>query len=207
MSRRIQIRSPATAPYNNPPYALLDRAQSEAIGLQSQNDIWPSEFYKRVCSDILTSPCSELKVENWQELFFGTANESCEVRVESRSDAGTAIARINFRKGISVLCLCGLEGKNSWTTFTIESQNQLVAAKGTSGKIIAEVDSEKYINFRDSTKELKWDILCLASHSVIDAGEYYKVWWVAPPMCNQHEMSFPLYKSCRVCRSSRQCSC
>jgi hypothetical protein len=68
--------SPATAPYNNPPYALLDRAESESIGLQGQNDSWPSEFLKRVCSEIITSPCTELKVENWEELFFGTANES-----------------------------------------------------------------------------------------------------------------------------------
>jgi len=103
--------------------------------------------------------------------------------------------------------MCGLEGKNSWTTFTIESPNHLVAAKGTSGKIIAEVDFDKYLNFRGSTGELKWDILCLASNSVIDAGEFYKVWWVAPPMCTQHEMSFPLYKSCRVCRSYQQCRC
>ena len=201
-------RQPATAPYNNPPYALLDKKQSKEIGiLSSDSESWARDILDNLCSEIFEPPSKTFKLDNCEVFFFGTANESCEVRIESKTEKSNNVTRVNFRRGISAVCLCNLNSKKSVTTFSIENGNLLAAAKGKSGLIIAEIADSKTRSYSDSRGEIKWDIICLASNSVIDAGEFTKIWWVNPPMCTQHEMNFPLYKSCRVCSSSQSCNC
>lgn len=206
MPRRGPSKPAKTAPFNNPPYVLMDRTEAESIGLYSGNT-WPHDFLKNISKTICHEPALSVTVRNWDILFAGTGNESCWIRIGTLTPTGCKITRVNLRKGLSIMCLCSLDNVDSSTTFTSESGNLLTTVKGDHGKMLAEVNRENADYYKRYPGELKWDIMCMAYHSVTNLGLEYKLWWVTISMCTQHQLNLRLHRSCRVCRASTPCTC
>jgi len=206
MPRRGPSGPKKTAPHNNPPYVIMNRTEAEQIGLYSGND-WPRDFLKNICSTIVNEPALSVTVRNWDILFAGSRSESCWIRIGTLTPTGNKITRVNLRKGMSIMCLCTLDNLVSSTTFTAESGNLLATVRGDHGKMLAEVDRTNADHYKRYPGELKWDIMCLAYHSVINLGMEYKLWWVTISMCTDHKMALQLHRSCRVCKATTSCSC
>ena len=211
MRRSDLARTPLTAPYNNPPYVLLDEQESASIGLaKGPGDSWARKLLSNICSEVVIEPTKEIKISDCHILMLAANNDTCNLRVESIAKNERKVININLRKGLSIMCLCFLEEKESQTTFSIDSSNYLTMLKGEYGRILLEVSGEKVVNYGRFPNELKWDALCTCSNAVIDSGQIFKVWWITVPGCTLHspeQMKFKTFRSCRVCSSSEACQC
>ena len=211
MRRSDLARTPLTAPYNNPPYVLLDEQESAQIGLtKGSGDSWASKLLNNICSEVVTEPVKEITINDCHILMLASNSDTCNIRVESVAKSEKTVLNINLRKGLSIMCMCFLEDKESKTTFSVDSSNYLTLLKGQYGRILMEVSGEKIFRYDRYPCELKWDALCTCSNAVIDSGQFFKVWWITVPGCTLHspeQMKFKTFRSCRVCSSSEACQC
>ena len=202
--------------YQNPEYISISKREGVLWNLrQDVRQKWSEGILNGLNSEFLSGPTREFSISNLDELIIIALHETLtlEVTVESESDAREFL--LNPRRGMSAVCMCKLEGIETTTTLRlIDDTSEFLMVKGHIGTALIEITDtvlkfviEKSGRVEPSEVPLQ-AIIDLAIMSTENDGNL-RLYWVAPPECEQHSILAVRLFCCRNCRTSNPifCSC
>jgi len=202
--------------YQNPEYISISKREGVLWNLrQDVRQKWSEGILNGLNSEFLSGPTREFSISNLDELIIIALHETLtlEFTVESESEAREFL--LNPRRGMSAVCMCKLEGIETTTTLRlIDDTSEFIMVKGHIGTALIEITDtvlkfviEKTGRVEPSEVPLQ-AIIDLAIMSTENDGNL-RLYWVAPPECEQHSVLAVRLFSCRNCRTSNPifCSC
>jgi len=200
--------------YQNPEYISISKLHGVLLNIrQDEGQSWSEGILNGLNSEFLAGPTPEFSIDNLDELIIIALDESLVLKIAITGELGARKFLLNPRRGMSAVCMCKLENLESSTKLKlIDGTSEFIVVKGDIGTALIEIPETvlKYI-VKKSRRGLPSEVpiqalIDLAIMSTENDGNL-KLYWVAPPECEQHSvLAFRLF-SCRICRSSNPIFC
>jgi len=203
-----------TPRYQNPEYISISKRQGVLWNIrQDERQKWSEGILNGLNSEFLTGPRREFSINNLDELIIIALHETLTIEVAIEGESGAREFLLNPRRGMSAVCMCKLENLETTTTLRlIDDTSEFIMVKGHIGTALIEITETvlKYLvekSRRGQPSEVP--IQALIDLAVMSTDGNLKLYWVAPPECEQHSVLAVRLFSCRNCRTSNPifCSC
>ena len=203
-----------TPRYQNPEYISISKRQGVLWNIrQDEGQKWSEGILNGLNSEFLTGPTREFSINNLDELIVIALNETLVIEVAVNGESGARKFLLNPRRGMSAVCMCKLENIETTTTLRlIDDTSEFIMVKGHIGTALIEITDTvlKYLvekSHRGQPSEVP--IQALIDLAIMSTDDNLKLYWVAPPECEQHSVLAVRLFSCRNCRTSNPifCSC
>jgi len=209
------ISTMRTPRYQNPEYISISKRQGVLWNLrEDEGQKWSEGIHKGLNSEFLTGPTREFSINNLDELIIIALHETLVIEVSIECKSGAREFLLNPRRGMSAVCMCKLENLETTTTLRlIDDTSEFIMVKGHLGTALIEITDTvlKYLvekSRRGQPSEVPIQALIDLAIMSTD-NDNLKLYWVAPPECEQRSFLAVRLFSCRNCRTSNPifCSC
>jgi len=200
--------------YQNPEYISISKRQGVLWNIrQDEGQKWSEGILNGLSLEFLTGPTREFSINNLDELIIIALDETIVIEVAITGESGAREFLLNPRRGMSAVCMCKLENLETSTTLRlIDGTSEFIMVKGHIGTALIEI-TETVLKYLVKKSRLGQPsevpiqaLIDLAIMSTKNDGNL-KLYWVAPPECEQHSvLAFRLF-SCRNCRTSNPIFC
>ena len=200
--------------YQNPEYISISKRQGVLWDIrQDEGQKWSEGILNGLNSEFLTGPTREFSINNLDELIIIALDETLVIEIAITGESGAREFLLNPRRGMSAVCMCKLETLETSTTLKlIDGTSEFIMVKGKLGTALIEITDTMltYLKWkvrRGQPSEIPTQALIdLAIMSTENDGNL-KLYWVAPPECEQHSVLGSRLFSCRNCRTSNPIFC
>jgi len=202
--------------YQNPEYISISKREGVLWNIrQDENQKWSEGILNGLNSEFLTGPTREFSISNLDELIVIALNETLVIEVVVESESDTREFLLNPRRGMSAVCMCKLENIETTTTLRlIDDTSEFIMVKGYLGTALIEITDTvlKYLvekSRRNEPSDVPIQALIDLAIMSIESNGNLKLYWVAPPECEQHSVLAVRLFCCRNCRTTNPifCSC
>jgi hypothetical protein len=202
--------------YQNPEYISISKREGILWNIrQDERQKWSEGILNGLNSEFLTGPTREFSIRNLDELLVIALNETLVLEVVVETESSTREFLLNPRRGMSAVCMCKLENiENSTTLRLIDDSSEFIIVKGHLGTALIEITDTvlKYLvekSRRGEPSDVPIQALIDLAIMSIESNGNLKLYWVAPPECEQHPVLAVRLFCCRNCRTTNPifCSC
>jgi len=177
--------------YQNPEYISISKLHGLLLNIrQDEWQSWSEGILNGLSSEFLTGPSCEFSIDNLDELIIIALDETLVLEVAITGELGAREFLLNPRRGMSAVCMCKLENFETSTKLKlVDGTSQFIMVKGHIGTALIEIPEtvHKYIvekSSRGLTSEVP--IQALIDLAILSNDGNLKLYWVAPPECDQH---------------------
>ena len=202
--------------YQNPEYISISKREGVLWNLrQDVRQKWSEGILNGLNSEFLSGPTREFSISNLDELIIIALHETLTLEVTVEGDSEAREFLLNPRRGMSAVCMCKLENIETSTTLRlIDDTSEFIMVKGHLGTALIEITDTVLMYLveksrRGEPSDVPIQALIDLAIMSIESNGNLKLYWVAPPECEQHSVLAVRLFCCRNCRTTNPifCSC
>jgi hypothetical protein len=127
--------------YQNPEYISISKRQGVLWDIrQDEGQKWSEGILNGLNSEFLTGPTREFSINNLDELIIIALDETLVIEIAITGESGAREFLLNPRRGMSAVCMCKLENRETSTTLKlIDGTSEFIMVKDKLGTALIEI--------------------------------------------------------------------